>query len=79
MDSYIFYSHTIFKNIKWFYVNNRTFDKRTDFLNFVNVWAFLGSGTGNSDNAKVTVDTPVILMYGKNTIDLLSLTAGLKV
>lgn len=37
-----------------------------------------GSGTGNSGNAKVTVDIPVTLIHGKNTIDLLSLTVGLQ-
>lgn len=48
-------------------------------LVFVKIWAFLGSGTGNSGNAKVTVDIPVTLIHGKNTIDLLSLTVGLQV
>ena len=38
-----------------------------------------GSGTGNSKKAKVTVDIPVTLENGKNTIDLLSLTVGLQV
>ncbi|KAF9593008.1 hypothetical protein IFM89_019735 [Coptis chinensis] len=37
-----------------------------------------GSGTGNSDNAKVTLEKPVTFTAGKNTIDLLSLTVGLK-
>ncbi|KAJ6691579.1 BETA-GALACTOSIDASE RELATED [Salix purpurea] len=36
-----------------------------------------GSGTGNAGNAKVAVEIPVTLLPGKNTIDLLSLTAGL--
>ncbi|RVW38790.1 Beta-galactosidase 8 [Vitis vinifera] len=42
--------------------------------NDVHFW----SGTGNSGNAKVTVDIPVTLIHGKNTIDLLSLTVGLQ-
>ncbi|KAH8499418.1 hypothetical protein H0E87_018068 [Populus deltoides] len=37
-----------------------------------------GSGTGNVGNAKVAVEIPVTLLPGKNTIDLLSLTAGLQ-
>lgn len=37
-----------------------------------------GSGTGNAGNAKVAVEIPVTLLPGKNTIDLLSLTAGLQ-
>ncbi|XP_008225494.1 PREDICTED: beta-galactosidase 8 [Prunus mume] len=37
-----------------------------------------GSGTGNGNNAKVSVDIPVIFASGKNTIDLLSLTVGLQ-
>ncbi|KAL5765826.1 hypothetical protein ACOSP7_016443 [Xanthoceras sorbifolium] len=37
-----------------------------------------GSGKGSSSNAKVTVDIPVTLVPGKNTIDLLSLTVGLQ-
>ncbi|KAG6760713.1 hypothetical protein POTOM_033893 [Populus tomentosa] len=37
-----------------------------------------GSGTGNAGNAKVAVKIPVTLLPGKNTIDLLSLTAGLQ-
>ncbi|EEF32103.1 beta-galactosidase, putative [Ricinus communis] len=37
-----------------------------------------GSGTGKSSNAKVTVDIPITLTPGKNTIDLLSLTVGLQ-
>jgi len=40
---------------------------------------FLGSGTGNSNKAKVQVDIPIKLVAGKNTIDLLSLTVGLQV
>ncbi|KAF2300591.1 hypothetical protein GH714_014218 [Hevea brasiliensis] len=35
-----------------------------------------GSGTGKS-SAKVSVDIPIIVIPGKNTIDLLSLTVGL--
>ncbi|XP_020214621.1 beta-galactosidase 8 isoform X1 [Cajanus cajan] len=37
-----------------------------------------GSGTGNHDKANVTVDIPIKLVAGKNTIDLLSLTVGLQ-
>ncbi|KAI4334419.1 hypothetical protein L6164_019116 [Bauhinia variegata] len=37
-----------------------------------------GSGTGNSGKTKVTLDIPVALVAGKNTIDLLSLTVGLQ-
>ncbi|XP_021887024.1 beta-galactosidase 8 [Carica papaya] len=37
-----------------------------------------GSGTGSSNNAKVSVKIPVTLQPGKNTIDLLSLTVGLQ-
>ncbi|KAK9940163.1 hypothetical protein M0R45_016836 [Rubus argutus] len=37
-----------------------------------------GSGTGNSGNAKVSVEIPVEFATGKNTIDLLSLTVGLQ-
>ncbi|KAK0606316.1 hypothetical protein LWI29_036436 [Acer saccharum] len=39
---------------------------------------FAGGGKGSSSNAKVTVDIPVTLVPGKNTIDLLSLTVGLQ-
>ncbi|KAK2433960.1 beta-galactosidase [Trifolium repens] len=37
-----------------------------------------GSKAGNSENAKVNVDIPITIVVGKNTIDLLSLTVGLK-
>ncbi|KAK7402136.1 hypothetical protein VNO78_14159 [Psophocarpus tetragonolobus] len=37
-----------------------------------------GSQAGNSGKAKFTVDVPVTLVAGKNTIDLLSLTVGLQ-
>ncbi|KAL9322778.1 hypothetical protein ACSQ67_010831 [Phaseolus vulgaris] len=37
-----------------------------------------GSQAGNSGKAKFTVDIPVTLVAGKNTIDLLSLTVGLQ-
>ncbi|KAF7805571.1 beta-galactosidase 8 [Senna tora] len=37
-----------------------------------------GSGTGKNGQQKVTVDIPVTLVAGKNTIDLLSLTVGLQ-
>jgi hypothetical protein len=40
---------------------------------------FSGSKAGNSENAKVNVDIPITIVVGKNTIDLLSLTVGLKV
>lgn len=40
---------------------------------------FSGSGTGNSNKAKVAVDIPIQLVAGKNIIDLLSLTVGLQV
>lgn len=51
------------------------------FVCYVNIsiGAFTGSGTGNAGNAKVAVDIPITLLPGKNTIDLLSLTAGLQV
>ncbi|XP_010253630.1 PREDICTED: beta-galactosidase 8 [Nelumbo nucifera] len=39
---------------------------------------FAGSGSGNSGNAKVTLERPITLIPGKNTIDLLSLTVGLQ-
>lgn len=38
----------------------------------------VGSGYGSSSNAKVTMDFPITLAPGKNTIDLLSLTVGLQ-
>ncbi|XP_065865856.1 beta-galactosidase 8 [Euphorbia lathyris] len=37
-----------------------------------------GSGTGTSSNPKISVEIPVTLTNGKNTIDLLSLTVGLQ-
>ncbi|XP_044480670.1 beta-galactosidase 8 [Mangifera indica] len=37
-----------------------------------------GSGRGSSGNAKVSVEIPVTLAPGKNTIDLLSFTVGLQ-
>lgn len=37
-----------------------------------------GSGRGNNGNVKVSVEIPVNLVAGKNTIDLLSLTVGLQ-
>ncbi|KAJ4969156.1 hypothetical protein NE237_015857 [Protea cynaroides] len=37
-----------------------------------------GSGTGNSDSAKVTLEKPITLVQGRNTIDFLSLTVGLQ-
>ncbi|KAL2332047.1 hypothetical protein Fmac_019628 [Flemingia macrophylla] len=37
-----------------------------------------GSQAGNSGKSKFTVDIPVTLVAGKNTIDLLSLTVGLQ-
>ncbi|KAA8550416.1 hypothetical protein F0562_002100 [Nyssa sinensis] len=37
-----------------------------------------GSGKGNSGNAKVSIEVPITLMPGKNTVDLLSLTVGLQ-
>ncbi|KAF8403035.1 hypothetical protein HHK36_011130 [Tetracentron sinense] len=37
-----------------------------------------GSGIGKSGNAKVTLEKPITLVSGKNTIDLLSLTVGLQ-
>ncbi|KAA8544029.1 hypothetical protein F0562_021794 [Nyssa sinensis] len=37
-----------------------------------------GSGKGNNGNAKVSIEVPVTLTPGKNTIDLLSLTVGLQ-
>ncbi|KAG5566744.1 hypothetical protein RHGRI_002326 [Rhododendron griersonianum] len=37
-----------------------------------------GSGKGNSNNAKVSIDVPITLIPGKNKIDLLSLTVGLQ-
>ncbi|QCD95873.1 beta-glucosidase [Vigna unguiculata] len=39
----------------------------------------VGSGTGNSNKAKVAVDIPIKLVARKNIIDLLSLTVGLQV
>lgn len=57
----------------------------TDGLNYYNKTDILyirfsvGSGTGSSNNAKVSVKIPVTLQPGKNTIDLLSLTVGLQV
>lgn len=39
----------------------------------------IGSGMGNSSSAKFTLEKPIILVSGHNTIDLLSLTVGLKV
>ncbi|CAI9105117.1 OLC1v1003974C1 [Oldenlandia corymbosa var. corymbosa] len=38
----------------------------------------VGSGKGNSGNAKVVLDIPVSLIVGKNTVDLLSVTVGLQ-
>ncbi|KAJ8641771.1 hypothetical protein MRB53_018465 [Persea americana] len=37
-----------------------------------------GSGMGDSSNAKFTLEKPIILIPGDNTIDLLSMTVGLK-
>ncbi|PSR89976.1 Beta-galactosidase [Actinidia chinensis var. chinensis] len=37
-----------------------------------------GGGKGNSGNAKVSMEVPITLAAGKNTIDLLSLTVGLQ-
>eukprot|EP00262_Sarcandra_glabra_P011562 TRINITY_DN2803_c0_g1_i1.p1 TRINITY_DN2803_c0_g1~~TRINITY_DN2803_c0_g1_i1.p1 ORF type:complete len:668 (-),score=103.04 TRINITY_DN2803_c0_g1_i1:189-2144(-) len=37
-----------------------------------------GSEIGNSGNAKVTMEKPIMLVAGSNTIDLLSLTVGLQ-
>lgn len=41
--------------------------------------ASVGSGMGDSSNAKFTLEKPIILIPGDNTIDLLSMTVGLKV
>ena len=46
---------------------------------FIYFGLFTGSGMGNSGNAKVTLEKPVTLVQGKNTIDLLSATVGLQV
>lgn len=40
---------------------------------------YVGSGAGNSGSAKVTLEKPIMLVSGHNTIDLLSLTVGLQV
>ncbi|OVA10161.1 D-galactoside/L-rhamnose binding SUEL lectin domain [Macleaya cordata] len=40
--------------------------------------AFVGSGKGNSGNAKVTLEKPITLIPGKNTVDLMSITVGLQ-
>ncbi|WOL04252.1 beta-galactosidase 6 [Canna indica] len=37
-----------------------------------------GSGMGNSDNSKVTLEKTITLIHGKNKIDLLSATVGLQ-
>lgn len=37
-----------------------------------------GSGKGSGDNSKVSLEIPITLVPGKNTIDLLSLTVGLQ-
>ncbi|XP_072961559.1 beta-galactosidase 6 [Typha angustifolia] len=37
-----------------------------------------GSGMGNSGNSKVSLEKPIMLVVGKNTIDLLSATVGLQ-
>ncbi|XP_058086630.1 beta-galactosidase 6 [Magnolia sinica] len=37
-----------------------------------------GSGMGNRDNAKVVLEKTIMLVQGKNTIDLLSATVGLQ-
>lgn len=47
--------------------------------NFFWMGASVGSGMGDSSNAKFTLENPIILMPGDNTIDLLSMTVGLKV
>ena len=40
---------------------------------------FVGSGRGGKGNSKVSLEIPITLVPGKNTIDLLSLTVGLQV
>lgn len=40
---------------------------------------FVGSGKGSGGSSKVSLDIPITLVPGKNTIDLLSLTVGLQV
>lgn len=45
----------------------------------ITIGALSGSGRGSSGNAKVSVEIPVTLAPGKNTIDLLSFTVGLQV
>ncbi|XP_022970625.1 beta-galactosidase 8-like [Cucurbita maxima] len=37
-----------------------------------------GSGKGSSDNSKVSLEIPITMVPGRNTIDLLSLTVGLQ-
>ncbi|KAJ3682655.1 hypothetical protein LUZ60_015228 [Juncus effusus] len=39
---------------------------------------FLGGGMGNANNVQVSVNVPITLSPGKNTIDLLSATVGLQ-
>ncbi|KAH9288853.1 hypothetical protein KI387_032970, partial [Taxus chinensis] len=39
---------------------------------------FAGTGSGDSSNSRFTLEKPIILKPGKNTLDLLSLTVGLK-
>lgn len=43
------------------------------------IWFIVGSGKGNSNDAKVSIDVPITLIPGKNKIDLLSVTVGLQV
>lgn len=40
---------------------------------------FVGSGRGSAENSKVSLEIPITLEPGRNTIDLLSLTVGLQV
>lgn len=40
---------------------------------------FVGSGKGSGGSSKVSLDIPITLVPGRNTIDLLSLTVGLQV
>ena len=39
----------------------------------------IGSGRGSGDNSKVSLEIPITMVPGRNTIDLLSLTVGLQV
>nr|XP_010910537.1 LOW QUALITY PROTEIN: beta-galactosidase 6-like [Elaeis guineensis] len=83
VSDYLWYSISIeIKGDEQFLFNGTQSNLHVESLGHV-VHAFVngklsGSGMGNSGNAKVTLEKPVTLVQGKNTIDLLSATVGLQ-